>query len=116
VWGSGPNDVFAVGYMGRIVHFDGARWSSMSSGTPDWLKSVWGTGPDDVYAISSAPVGGNPVLVLHWDGTSWSRIYGGDDASAPASAYNPASIWGSAADDILTVGGNSGIRRGTGTS
>jgi len=26
LWGSGPNDVFAAGEKGTIVHYDGTRW------------------------------------------------------------------------------------------
>jgi hypothetical protein len=32
VWGSSGSDVFAVGWDGTIVHYDGSSWSSMTSG------------------------------------------------------------------------------------
>ena len=37
VWGSSGSDVFAVGAYGTIVHYDGAGWSAMSSGTTEEL-------------------------------------------------------------------------------
>jgi len=37
VWGISGNDVFAVGGEGRILHYNGAAWNSMTSGTSAWL-------------------------------------------------------------------------------
>jgi hypothetical protein len=53
VWGSGPEDVFAVGLDGTILHYDGSAWSAMdtpfsSSQSPPSLYAVWGSGPNDV--------------------------------------------------------------------
>ncbi len=66
VWGSGPNDVWAVGWYGTIVHWDGTKWTRFESGTQWPLFGIWGTGPNDVWAV------GRFGTVLHWDGTSWS--------------------------------------------
>jgi hypothetical protein len=61
VWGSsgadsGPPDVYAVGWGGTILHYDGSSWSRMSSGTDRDLRGVWGSsgadsGPPDIYAV-----------------------------------------------------------------
>ena len=64
-WGSGSNDVWAVGGAGSIVHWDGTTWSVVESGTTRDLNGVWGTGPSDVWAVGS---GG----ILHWNGSVWS--------------------------------------------
>ena len=40
VWGSGENDVFAVGQNGTIVHYDGVSWDSMTTGTTALLLGV----------------------------------------------------------------------------
>src|SRR5262245_35571670 len=37
VWGAGPNDIWAVGAGGTIVHFDGTAWSGVPSGTTENL-------------------------------------------------------------------------------
>ncbi len=42
VWGSGPDDVFAVGDLGTILHYDGHDWDMMPSGTDANLYAVWG--------------------------------------------------------------------------
>src|SRR5579863_5911400 len=49
VWGSGPDDVWAVG-NGTIIHWDGEAWSSRVSGTDEPLLAIWGDGADDIWA------------------------------------------------------------------
>jgi hypothetical protein len=54
VWGSGPNDVWAVANFSSdagIFHWDGKKWSSDPIKVGVQLSSVWGSGPDDVWAI-----------------------------------------------------------------
>lgn len=50
VWGTGPNDVYAVGTGGTVLHWDGQAWSRLDAGlTPDTgeaLKAVVGAGGD----------------------------------------------------------------------
>ncbi|UCG87456.1 MAG: hypothetical protein JSW71_02615, partial [Gemmatimonadota bacterium] len=54
------NDVFAVGYNGTIVHYDGAGWSAMTSGTGVELRGVWGTSSSDVFVVGR----GEPGAIL----------------------------------------------------
>jgi hypothetical protein len=85
LWGSGPSDVFAVGYSGGIMHFDGVRWSDQSIGdqndesTQVYFRGVAGSGPDDVWAVGL--LGG----MAHFDGSAWSlhsRAVDGPDLTA----------------------------------
>lgn len=85
------NDIFAVGEEGSILHFDGAQWERMSSGTTRTLTDVWGSAPDDVYAITV----GNTLL--HYDGSNWGTIAG-------AVTGVMRDIWGSSDDNIIVVG------------
>ena len=43
VWGSSSSDVYAVGQLGGILHYDGDSWSKMASGTSIGLSGIWGT-------------------------------------------------------------------------
>jgi len=45
VWGSGPDDVWAVGMMGTLLHRTEGGWVLMDSGTDENLKGIWGRGP-----------------------------------------------------------------------
>jgi hypothetical protein len=51
LWGSSGSDVFAVGYVGIILHYDGTSWSPMTSGTVEALWSIWGSSGTDVFAV-----------------------------------------------------------------
>jgi hypothetical protein len=67
VWGTSATNIYAVGANGRIVHFDGAAWSAMSSPTRARLSRLSGSSATDVYAA------GDTVL-LHFDGSAWKTV------------------------------------------
>ena len=60
VWGSSGSDVFAVGDLGTILHYDGSSWSAMSSGTTNDLWGVWGSSGSNVFAV------GDFGTILHY--------------------------------------------------
>jgi hypothetical protein len=68
VWSNAATDVYAVGVGGTIIHWDGAGWSPMSSGTSELLTDVWGTGPNDMYAV------GSNGTILHLFGGKWTSL------------------------------------------
>jgi hypothetical protein len=72
-WGSSPNDVFIVGNGGHIAHYDGNKFTQMSSSTTKDLHSVWGTSSNDVWAGGLNRSNGVSVL-LHYNGNIWSEI------------------------------------------
>ena len=55
--------MFATGFDGHILHYDGSVWSPMGdSGTSEELWGIWGSSPVDVYVSET---GG---AILHYDG------------------------------------------------
>lgn len=58
VWGRGPDDVWLVGGVGTVLHWDGAAFEVVPSGTTETLFTV--TGDDDEVVI----VGGGGAGVL----------------------------------------------------
>jgi hypothetical protein len=112
VWGSGPDDVWAVGPVlagspatvsATMLHWDGSIWSSAASGTTHPLWGVWGSGADDVWAV------GDFGTVDHWNGTAWSASSAGLIDSLDA-------VWGSGADDVWAAGANGAIVHWDGTT
>lgn len=100
VWGSGPNDVWAVGSSGTILHWDGATWTPTSSGVKNTFFRVWGSGADDVYAVSSTDV------ILHSAGfqggsASWKPMV---PKEAPVPPVLVQAIWGSSSTDVRLGG------------
>ncbi len=108
VWGSAPNNVFAVGDGGTILHYDGLVWTIQSSGTAEALWSVWGTGPGNVYAA-----GLNRTL-LHYDGISWTPVAGLPGGVTASTGL--ISVWGNSPNDIFVVGESETILHYDGSS
>jgi hypothetical protein len=94
IWGTSESDLFAVGHGGQIAHFDGSRWSEMSSNTDKYLFDVWGASSSNLYAVGE---GG----VIHYDGSTWSAVPSVPlvDASTVLRA-----VWGSSEKDVWAVG------------
>ena len=101
VWGSSPNNVWVVGASGSIMHWDGALFSPVQSGTTGDLLSVWGSGPNDVW------VGGANGLLLRWNGTAFSPVTVG-------TMQGISSIWGSGPNDVWFVDGTPTLQHFTG--
>lgn len=95
VWGSGPDDIFAVGgdETASVMHYDGTEWTAMD--VPEVPLLVWsyGFGPDDVYAV------GLEGVALHYDGTEWTELNTG-------TTQDLWGVWGTATDDVWVVGGS----------
>lgn len=57
VWGSGPDDVWAVGTRGTILHGDGKTFAPVAPASIDIYFSVWGTSKSDVWVVGqTAPL------------------------------------------------------------
>jgi hypothetical protein len=97
VWGSGPNDVFAGGAAGIILHYNGTAWTAMASGiTSSSINSIWGSGPKDVFAV------GDYGTILHYDGNAWTAM----DSGTAQWLYG---VWGSSPNNVFAVGGGGTI-------
>lgn len=91
LWGTASNNVFAVGYYGVILRYDGSTWSTMTSGTTITLCDVWGTGPNNVFAV------GYGGTILRYNGASWSHMTSGTTQDFRA-------VWGIAPNNVFAVG------------
>ncbi len=70
IFATGPDDVFAVGRLGAILHFDGQAWVQQPSGTSSDLISLWGTGPTEILAVGGRSNG----VLSRYDGSAWETI------------------------------------------
>lgn len=101
VWGSGPEQVIAVGSSGSAIHYDGSAWGELgATGTAQTLNSVWGVSPTDVYAA------GDGGVLLHYDRGAWSPSSSGTTAQLHA-------IWGRSATDVFVAGERGVLLRGS---
>jgi hypothetical protein len=100
IWGSGKNDVWAIGSGGTILHYDGTTWTSTPTGVQNTFYGIWGSGPNDIWVVSSTEV------VLHSTGfqngsATWQNM------PTPNPRYNSAflrAVWGSSPTDVR-IGG-----------
>ncbi len=93
VWGSGPDDIYAVGQNGIILHWDGASFTEMGAGISQDLIGIWGNAADDITVVG----GRGTAEFAHFDGTGWTR--------APTSAFGGLNgVWTRRPDVAHTVG------------
>jgi hypothetical protein len=84
-------DAWAVGYYQNpntgaeetlVLHWNGARWSKVASPNPggtagNSLSGVSADSATDAWAVGlygNTTTGATETLVLHWNGTSWSKV------------------------------------------
>lgn len=108
------DDVWAVGSSGQgapsrtlIEHWDGSTWSIVPSPNkgpfPNGLSSVGAVAADDIWAVGSWFTKGfvDRTLILHWDGTAWTRV---PSPNADAADNDIVSVGAIATDDVWAVG------------
>jgi hypothetical protein len=98
VWGTAPDDVFAVGgplgngTPATILHFDGGSWTDLSPGGAETFWWVHGTSTSDVWAV------GEKGRITHWDGTRFTEHASGTTATLFG-------VWAGGPGDVWAVGG-----------
>jgi hypothetical protein len=90
VWGFAPEDVYAAGQDGTILHYDGSEWAKVETGLDPLagigLNGAWGE-DGHLYLV------GDKGTVLHLAGSEWKK-------EESLSTYNLHSIWGESLLDI----------------
>jgi hypothetical protein len=74
LWGKSSSDLFAVGDIGNIFHWDGKRWTKIESGTTISLRDIWGTSNGmEVWTCGwNANTGEN--ILLRRQSSHWQKI------------------------------------------
>ncbi|HEY3357983.1 MAG TPA: hypothetical protein VGQ83_32340 [Polyangia bacterium] len=111
LWGTGPNDVFAVGGatgVPMILHFDGAAWTPMAPppGFTQPIYSVFGLSATAVYA------GAADSTLLRYDGSAWTAM---TVTSLPPSSTITA-LWVAAPDDLWVGASTADLHHYNGTA
>ncbi len=96
LFGFAPDDAWAVGDGGLILHYDGAAWKPLPAPGSDALLAVWGSTPKDVW------ITGQDGLLLHYDGSSVTPS--ADSRKVTSNHLN--SVWGAASNNVFAVGDN----------
>lgn len=68
-----PNDGWASGYGGKIAHWNGSKWTTVTD-TGFFLSDMGFSDKNNGWAVGS--VGGFPdhAVILHWNGNKWENV------------------------------------------
>ncbi|MBC7897944.1 MAG: hypothetical protein H7066_21160 [Cytophagaceae bacterium] len=105
VWGSSATNVWAVGFNGTIVHYDGTRWSRALEGVTHIFRGIWGSGPADVWVVGFRSYADARAVIYHFNGQSWRQVTSVADIFSFAPLMD---VWGTAATNVWAVG-NGGV-------
>ena len=98
IWGSSPDDIFAIASGAGLFHFQRGAWASDDMTMPGMGPSssgalrLWGLSAADIYLFGSAGPGG---VLIHFDGDAWSP------ATALPGGRAVTALWGSSAHDLF---------------
>jgi len=109
VWGSTPNDVWAVGritdttagFRPNATHFDGNTWSLVQIEEGFDVFGIFGFTANNIFAV------GTNGRVYHWDGTKWKQqvcLGIGDGCSGLLNGEQLNAIWGTSSQELFAVG------------
>lgn len=107
-FGTGPNDIWSVGYGGTIQHWTGAPpWTDASPGPRIGLNAVWAANDKDIWTVGTSLT--NTGAALHGDGKTWTAV----DPKSTRPLY---AVAGTSASDVWAVGANGTIVHYDGTA
>jgi hypothetical protein len=114
IWGSSPNDVYAVGeenfwdwqsYSNStsrfLAHYNGVRWTVTRDPGQAWtFNGIYGTSVVNVYMVGNANPGG--YAIYHFDGLVWVI----ENTGLPATSSYLKPIWASPSGLVAAGGSN----------
>ena len=69
VWGTSVDEFWAVGGLGKVVHYSGGLYTLNALPTPTNLHAVTGWSASDVW------VAGDGGYIAHWNGSAWTECF-----------------------------------------
>lgn len=108
IWGSGPDDIWAVGFGsggtgGAILHWDGQKWRRHpdAQGLAAKLDGVFVVNEHEAWAVGGTDDNA-PGFIMRWDGAHW-------QPQPTPPAYYLSSVWGTSGQDLWAVGAHGSV-------
>ncbi len=99
VWGTGANDVWAVGDV--ALHWNGVTWENTFAPT-NGFTDVWAADPTTAWAVAVRDDGSETGLIYKWDGSAWSQDADSTTGTLRAiSGSSAADVWAAGESDVL---------------
>lgn len=99
-----PSDVWAIGSRfteteqhAFVAHWNGKGWKGSPIRQRGGLEAVWAASANDVWAVGSD--GRDTPLIVHWDGSTWTRVPSGVRSFGRLSG-----VVGTSANDVWAAG------------
>jgi hypothetical protein len=117
LWGSGPNDIWAIGVRdgagfsppSSLANWNGRTWSFLDPVAPSSLHAISGSARDNVWAVGDpGPAAGDPATIVRWDGHQWSSF-----ASPVIATFR--AVWVGGPNDVWIAEDEGGVLHWTGT-
>jgi hypothetical protein len=105
VWGTSSTNLYAVGWNGVILHYDGNAWTKQNSGSSSFvLRDIWGLDGNHIFVAGQNESTGEGVILQN-DGYSWKTIVKGGINPDSTMLYGDfVSVWGNTSDKLYLVG------------
>ncbi|MCD4652906.1 hypothetical protein K8T06_03120 [bacterium] len=87
IWAVNENCIYAGGYNGSLIFWNGAMWNPVNHGSTSRISNIWGTSEDNVYVLGGG--------LHHWNGEVWQKTLD----------IGGWGIWGSGPDDVFILSG-----------
>lgn len=106
IWGAFADDIWAGGFDGTLLHYDGEGWELVPTFSDACIRDIHGSDSYDVwvagYGINAEQVSCPPRHMSHYDGSIWTdftdQVWGLSPDSvvavSPEEAYSVVSDWG----------------------
>ena len=118
-WGVGVTfSTSTRSYKTVTEHWNGNAWAVTASPSPmlnQQLNGVAAISPSDAWAVgfmNNSQWASNRTLIVHWDGTSWTRVPSPNPTSGEDELWG---VWASSASDVWAVGTYSTANGGANT-
>lgn len=108
IHGFSASDIWACGYNGTVLQYDGTSWKVHQLPTKSYLHSIWGTSKSNLYVVGH-PHFKQDESAFHYNGTKWSKI------SPPRASYLNG-IWGDSSGKTIYAVGDYNILKWKGTT
>lgn len=96
--GRAPDDGYAVGGQGSVLHYDGTAWTEMGPGSANTYEALWlDKSPTGKTIVAAGDDNNGHAAVAVYNGATW-------DEQVITTAGPLTGVWGKSATDVWAVG------------